>query len=729
MLDHRAIRRALRHTLILGVVAALMSPTAALAKSEDPRTRTLRDPRAVGRTVHVNGHVRAAVVEGKHGLETIYAVQTKTGRFVGLHLAKGQYITPNSTFSGDIAADTSVAGRVASATITAPATASSVSARTHTTYIAMPNAIGTFPDDSVITSYVANSANHWAQDIANVVSSVSQHPTIAKYDSTAVTSSNCSSSMVDPWPVWSEAASQFAGVDFLSGAANHLIVLLPESCASGSQTGVGTIGNPGDGGEIIAYGASKYLDTLTHEIGHNLGLGHANVLNPVTNTESPYCDVYSVMGYETFVPNQTALGSAHRDALGFALGGELQQFPGTTTGATTVTLNGRGETAGVRGLRLVEPGSGKVYYVDFRSGSGLDAGDLYTTTNSGICYKTFATGLVMTTAGQAQGETDLIPGPGSQAYAGVGQSLTTPSGQISVTLNSAAGSSAQVNVTYTQLAAFSTAPKPTISGTASKGLTVSAVSSGWSPTPDTQTYQWLINGAPTYDEAGMLATGSSYTIQPFDVGAQLSLQVTSTKAGYLPTTVTSDPVTVTGPAVISPVPTAKITGLPNSGQTLTASIGTYPTDAFTSTEWQLNDAGTWTTVGYGPTYLLTDAEIGKTLRIKVSASMSGFLDTVATSTAFGPIQVALKQLTVGAPTIGGTLKVGRYLTARPGTWTSYTTLSYRWYANGVAITNATKKRLYLRKGQRGKMITVVVTGKKSGYATASVTSPARGPVL
>ncbi|MEI2820240.1 MAG: hypothetical protein V9E81_08495 [Marmoricola sp.] len=130
MLDHRAIRRALRHTLILGVVAALMSPTAALAKSDDPRTRTLRDPRAIGRTIHVSGHVRAAVVEGKHGLETIYAVQTKTGRFVGLHLAKGQYITPNSTFSGDIAADTSVAGRVASATITA-LDDSQFSVRTH----------------------------------------------------------------------------------------------------------------------------------------------------------------------------------------------------------------------------------------------------------------------------------------------------------------------------------------------------------------------------------------------------------------------------------------------------------------------------------------------------------------------------------------------------------------------------------------------------------------------
>mgnify|MGYP003704356425 CR=1 FL=1 len=42
------------------------------------------------------------------------------------------------------------------------------------------------------------------------------------------------------------------------------------------------------------------------------------------------------------------------------------------------------------------------------------------------------------------------------------------------------------------------------------------------------------------------------------------------------------------------------------------------------------------------------------------------------------------------PKISGTAKVGSTLTAKPGTWTSKTTFSYQWYANGKAISKATK---------------------------------------
>ena len=57
-----------------------------------------------------------------------------------------------------------------------------------------------------------------------------------------------------------------------------------------------------------------------------------------------------------------------------------------------------------------------------------------------------------------------------------------------------------------------------------------------------------------------------------------------------------------------------------------------------------------------------------------------------------------------------------------GVWTRGTTLSYAWYANGKAIKHATAKRLTLTKAQKGKRITVKVTGKQAGYTTASKTS-------
>jgi hypothetical protein len=84
--------------------------------------------------------------------------------------------------------------------------------------------------------------------------------------------------------------------------------------------------------------------------------------------------------------------------------------------------------------------------------------------------------------------------------------------------------------------------------------------------------------------------------------------------------------------------------------------------------------------------------------------------------------------TVGTPKISGTAKVGKRLTAKPGTWTSGTRFSYQWYANGVAIKKATKSTLTLKSAQKGKKITVKVTGKKSGYATVAKTAAKAGKV-
>ena len=48
-------------------------------------------------------------------------------------------------------------------------------------------------------------------------------------------------------------------------------------------------------------------------------------------------------------------------------------------------------------------------------------------------------------------------------------------------------------------------------------------------------------------------------------------------------------------------------------------------------------------------------------------------------------------------------------------------LAYRWYANGKAISKATASTYTVRKAQKGKRITVRVTGRKTGYPTVSRT--------
>ncbi|WP_218221153.1 hypothetical protein [Nesterenkonia sp. Act20] len=98
-----------------------------------------------------------------------------------------------------------------------------------------------------------------------------------------------------------------------------------------------------------------------------------------------------------------------------------------------------------------------------------------------------------------------------------------------------------------------------------------------------------------------------------------------------------------------------------------------------------------------------------------SASVAGTTVTISS---------AKKTLRAPTPKISGTAAVGSRLTAKPGTWTSGTSRSYRWYANGKAISGGYRSTFTPSTAHQGKRITVKVTGKKSGYSTVSRTSAA-----
>ncbi|WP_162138940.1 excalibur calcium-binding domain-containing protein [Gryllotalpicola ginsengisoli] len=81
----------------------------------------------------------------------------------------------------------------------------------------------------------------------------------------------------------------------------------------------------------------------------------------------------------------------------------------------------------------------------------------------------------------------------------------------------------------------------------------------------------------------------------------------------------------------------------------------------------------------------------------------------------------------GSVSISGTARVGATLTAATDGWPSDATLAYQWFADGTALP-ATGPTLTLAPEQLGASITVTVTGTESGYADATATSDAVGPV-
>ena len=92
-------------------------------------------------------------------------------------------------------------------------------------------------------------------------------------------------------------------------------------------------------------------------------------------------------------------------------------------------------------------------------------------------------------------------------------------------------------------------------------------------------------------------------------------------------------------------------------------------------------------------------------------------------TAVAPSVKPPKQYTKAAkPTISGTAKVGKTLKAKTGSWSPKPAFSYRWYRSGTAIPGATKASYKLTKADKGKRITVKVTGKRSGWETLARTS-------
>ena len=74
------------------------------------------------------------------------------------------------------------------------------------------------------------------------------------------------------------------------------------------------------------------------------------------------------------------------------------------------------------------------------------------------------------------------------------------------------------------------------------------------------------------------------------------------------------------------------------------------------------------------------------------------------------------------PTISGSAKVGRWLTATIGAWMSGTTLTPQWLRNDQSISGATGTTYKLKSADRGKRISVRVTATKLGYSPATVTS-------
>ncbi|GAA3872446.1 hypothetical protein GCM10022381_14390 [Leifsonia kafniensis] len=251
---------------------------------------------------------------------------------------------------------------------------------------------------------------------------------------------------------------------------------------------------------------------------------------------------------------------------------------------------------------------------------------------------------------------------------------------------------------------------PTISGEVALGSTLTAEPGTWA-TGATLAYQWFADNVAISG-----ATTSTLVIAKEHGGTALTVTVTGSQTGYATVAQTSK---ATVKVVSSATPT--ITGQTKVGATLSVTPGAWTSGVSTfDYTWFAN--GTPIEDATSSTLTLTGAQLSKTIAVRLESAQDGYAQVSANAT------LTVKTAQTSVPTITGRVKVGETLTATPGEWTTGTKLSYQWYAGNAGIAGARNETLVIAPKYAGMVLTVKVTGSRTGYTTFTETSQATGNV-
>ncbi|TXL57534.1 SGNH/GDSL hydrolase family protein [Aeromicrobium terrae] len=209
---------------------------------------------------------------------------------------------------------------------------------------------------------------------------------------------------------------------------------------------------------------------------------------------------------------------------------------------------------------------------------------------------------------------------------------------------------------------FTTAPRPTITGTMSVGSTLKGLTGTYAPDPSRFTYQWIRDGVP------IRRYWYTYTVTSADVGHHLTFAVGAVRSGQ--TTIReSKPGDVVTKGTFTTQP-PEIRGDVAVGETVTADISAWsPQPQTVGYQWKRD--GTAIPGATQRTYTLGAADGGTHVSVMVTGASDGYPTVTRTSSSlFVPSASAVARSVslntyAGFPQVGAEMTVDGTLTSSP----------------------------------------------------------------
>ena len=189
---------------------------------------------------------------------------------------------------------------------------------------------------------------------------------------------------------------------------------------------------------------------IAHELGHNLGLGHANVLHcqdstgapkvlSNTCTENEYADPYEVMGL-----SGRQLSAVARQLIGVLASGQQRVV---TTNQTLTLESASVVGSGIKSIEIPRPGTQDSWFVEMRSASGYDSFSSSYNVTQGVLIRKRTEDPTWMTDTQLIDATPATTTSTDAAFL-PGMSFADPTGKITISVISRSGNTASVKVTF-----------------------------------------------------------------------------------------------------------------------------------------------------------------------------------------------------------------------------------------------------------------------------------------